>query len=162
MDTPLHHDPDNPQLPYPFRPGHYPTMSPRELRSDRVDKLPRSLPTWQLFTSHMKTPSHWSINCPQPSNKMTKIPMQYCLPTLPKGWRYEEDVSKVKQELQDDLAMASLNRPATTPRRGSSVRSAYHSSYQRTLRSTRGIERYPSPSLTSSAAPRRPGTSRST
>ena len=31
MDTPLHQDPDNPQHPYPFHPGHYPYMSPQEL-----------------------------------------------------------------------------------------------------------------------------------
>ena len=46
MDTPLHRDPDNPQRPYPFHPGHYPNTSLRELQSDRGDNLPRSLPTW--------------------------------------------------------------------------------------------------------------------
>ena len=92
MDTPLHHDPDNPQRPYPFLPGHYPHTSLRELRSDQVDNLPRSLPTWQLFASRVKTPSRWSISCPRPSSKTTKIPTQYRLPTLPKGWQYEDDV----------------------------------------------------------------------
>ena len=52
-DIPLHRDPDNPQHPYPFHPGHYPNTSLRELRSDRVDNLPRSLPTWQLFASRV-------------------------------------------------------------------------------------------------------------
>ena len=27
MDTPCHRDPDSPQLPYPFRPSHYPNTS---------------------------------------------------------------------------------------------------------------------------------------
>ena len=31
MDIPLHRDPDNPQRPYPFHPGHYPNTSLREL-----------------------------------------------------------------------------------------------------------------------------------
>src|ERR1700744_4763692 len=39
-DIPLHRDPNEPQRPYPFRPGHYPSTSLRELRSDRVDNLP--------------------------------------------------------------------------------------------------------------------------
>ena len=30
-DIPLHRDPDNPQRPYPFHPGHYPNTSLREL-----------------------------------------------------------------------------------------------------------------------------------
>src|ERR1700744_1936350 len=91
-DIPLHRDPDNPQRPYPFHPGHYPDTSLRKLRSDRVDNLPRSLPTWRLFASRVKTPQRWSISCPRPSSATTKIPMQYRLPTLPKGWRYEDDV----------------------------------------------------------------------
>ena len=117
-DTPLHHDPDNPQHPYPFHPSHYLSTSLCELQSDRVDNLPHSLPTWQLFASHVKMPLHWSINCPRPSNKMTKILKQYCLPTLPKGWRYEDDVDEVKQESLDDPAMELLDHPATTPHMG--------------------------------------------
>ena len=162
MDIHLHHDPNDPHRPYPFHPGHYPHTTLCELRSDQVDKLPCSLPTWQLFASRVKMLSRWSINCPWPSNKTTKIPTQYHLPTLPKGWRYEDDANEVKQESLDDPAMTLLNHPATTPHGESSVGSAHRSSYRRTLRSTRGTERYPSPSLTSSVAPRRPGTSRST
>ena len=30
-DIPLHRDPDDPQRPYPFHPGHYPNTSLREL-----------------------------------------------------------------------------------------------------------------------------------
>ena len=161
MDTPLHRDPNNPLLPYPFRPGHYPTMSPRELRSDWVDKLPRSLPTWQLFTSRVKTPSRWLINCPQPSNKMTNIPMQYRLPTLPKGWRYKDNAGEVKWELLDELAMMVLDHPATTQRAVGSVGSKHQSSYRRTLRSMRGTRRYPSPSPTSLGAQHPQDTSRS-
>ena len=120
MDTPLHRDPDNPQHPYPFHPGHYPNTSLRELQSDRVDNLPCLLPTWQLFASCVKTPLRWSISCPQPSSKMTKIPMQYCLPTLPKGWRYESDVEEVKQEPLDSLVAELLDHLATTPHKESS------------------------------------------
>ena len=123
MDTPLHRDPDNPQHPYPFHPGHYPHLTLHELRSDWVDKLPRSLPTWQLFTSRVKMPLHWSINCPQPSNKTTKIPMQYCLPTLPKGWRYEDNTARVKRELPDDLVMVLVDHPVIIPHTESNVES---------------------------------------
>ena len=162
MDTNLHHNPDNPQHPYPFHPGHYPHMSLHEPRSDQVDNLPRSLLTWQLFASRVKTPSHWSINCPRPSNKTTKIPTQYRLPALPKGWRYEDDVEEVKQESLDSLAMGLLDHLATIPHVESSVESQCQSSYRRILRSTRGTRRYPSPSLTSSGAQHWPDTSRST
>ena len=159
MDTPLHRDPDNPQRPYPFCQGHYPHTSLRELRSNRVDNLPRSLPTWQLFASRVKTPSRWSISCPRPSNKTTKIPTQYRLPTLPKGWRYEDDVEEVKQESLDSLATTLLDHLATTPPAESSAGSRRRSSSQRILRSTRGTRRFPSPSPTGSDARRQPDTS---
>ena len=161
-DTPLHRNPDNPQRPYPFHPGHYPNTSLRELRSDRVDNLPRSIPTWQLFASRVKTPSRWSISCPWPSNKTTKIPTQYRLPTLPKGWQYEDDVEEVKQESLDSLATTLLDHLATIPPAESSAESRRRSSSRRILRSTRGTRRYPSPSLTDSGTQRRPGTSGST
>ena len=161
-DTPLHHDPDNPQRPYPFHPGHYPNSSLCELRSNRVDNLPRSIPTWQLFASRVKTLSHWSINCPRPSNKTTKIPTRYRLPTLPKGWRYEDDVEEVKQESLDSLATTLLDHLATTPPAESIAESQRRSSSRRILRSTRGTRRYPSPSPTDSVARRQPGTSGST
>ena len=161
-DIHLHRDPDDPQHPYPFHPGHYPHTSLRELRSDRVDNLPRSLPTWQLFASHVKTPSRWSINCPRPSSKMTKIPTRYRLPTLPKGWRYEDNVEEVKQESLDSLATTLLDHLATTPHAESSAESRHRSSSRRILRSTRGTRRFPSPSLTGSGAPRQPDTSGST
>ena len=156
MDIPLHRDPDNPQRPYPFHPGHYPNTSLRELRSDRVDNLPRSLPTWRLFASRVKTPQRWSISCPRPSNKTTKIPMQYRLPTLPQGWRYEDDVEEVKQESLDSLATTLLDHLATAPPAGSSAESRRRSSSRRTLRSTRGTRRYRSPSPTDSGVQRQP------
>ena len=143
----------------PFHPGHYPHTSLRELRSDRVDNLPRALPTWQLFASRVKTPSRWSINCPRPSSKTTKMPAQYRLPTLPKGWRYEDDVEEVKQESLDSLATTLLDHLATTPHVESSAGSKRRSSSRRISRSMRGTRRFPSPSLTGSGAPRRPNTS---
>ena len=161
MDTPLHRHPDDPQRPYPFHPGHYPNTSLRELQSDRVDNLPRSLPTWQLFASCVKTPLRWSINCPRPSSKTTKIPAQYRLPALPKGWRYEDDVEEVKQESLDSLATELLDHPATILPAESSAESRRRSSSQRILRSTRGTRRYPSPSPTDLDAQRQPSTSRS-
>ena len=161
-DIPLHRDPDDPQRPYPFRHGHYPHTSLRELRSDQVDNLPRSLPTWRLFASRVKMPSCWSISCPRPSNKTTKIPTQYRLPTLPKGWRYEDDVEEVKQESLDTLATTLLDHLATTPPAESNAGSQRRSLYRRTLRSTRGTRRFPSPSPTDLDDPRRPATSGST
>ena len=158
-DIPLHRDPDNPQHPYPFHPGHYPNTSLRELRSDRVDNLPRSLPTWQIFASRVKTPSRWSISCPRPSSKTTKIPTQYRLLTLPKGWRYEDDVEEVKHESLDSLATELLDHLATVPPAENSAVSRHRSSYRRTLRSTRGTRRFPSPSPTGSDARRQPDTS---
>ena len=158
-DTPLHHDPDNPQCPYPFHPGHYPYTSPRELQSNQVGQLPRSLPTWQLFASHVKMPSHWSINCHRPSSKTTKLLTPYHQPMLPKGWRYEVDEAGVKSEALDEQAMVLFDRPAITLHAKGSARS---SKCLKILRSTRGSERYPSPSLTSSVDPCRLDTSRST
>ena len=158
-DIPLHRDPDNPQRPYPFHPGHYPNTSLRELRSDRVDNLPQSLPTWRLFASRVKTPSRWSISCHRPSSKTTKIPTQYRLPTLPKGWRYEDDVDKVKQEPLDSLAGTLLDHLVTTPHAESSVGSKHRSSSRRILRSTRGTRQFRSPSPTNLDAQRQPGTS---
>ena len=158
-DILLHRDPDNPQRPYPFHPGHYPNTSLRELRSDRVDNLPRSLPTWKLFASRVKTPQRWSISCPRPSSKTTKIPTRYRLPTLPKGWRYEDDVEEVKQEPLDSLATTLLNHLATTPHAESSAGSQRRSSSRRILRSTRGTRRYRSPSPTDLDVQRPPGTS---
>ena len=159
MDTPLHRDPDNPQRPYPFHPGHYPSTSLRKLRSDRVDNLPRSVPTWQLFASRVKTLSRWSISCPWPSSRTTKIPMQYRLPTLPKGWRYEDDVEEVKHESLDNLVTELLDHLATIPHAESSAKSRHRSSSWRTLRSMRGTRRYPSPSPTGSGVQRQPDTS---
>ena len=155
----LHHDPDDPQRLYPFHPSHYPHMSLRELRSDQVDNLPRSLPTWRLFASRVKTPSRWSISCPRPSSKTMKIPTQYRLPTLPKGWWYEDDVEEVKQESLDSLVTTLLDHLATTPHAESSAGSRRRSSYQRTLRSMRGTMRFPSPSPTDSGDPHRPAMS---
>ena len=158
-DTPLHRDPDNPQRPYPFRHGHYPHTSLRELRSDRVDNLPWSMPTWQLFASRVKTPQRWSISCPRPSSATTKIPARYRLPTLPKGWRYEDDVEEVKQEPLDSLAATLLDHLATTPPAENSVESKSRSSSRRILRSTRGTRRYHSPSPTGSGVQHQPDTS---
>ena len=156
MDIPLHRDPDNPQRPYPFHPGHYPHPSLRELRSDRADNLPRALPTWKLFASRVKTPSRWSISCPRPSSKTTKMPTQYRLPTLPKGWRYEDDVEEVKHESLDSLATGLLDHLVTIPPAESSEGSRRRSSYRRILRSTRGTKRYRSPSPTDSGVQRQP------
>ena len=158
-DIPLHHDPDNPQRPYPFHPGHYPNTSLRELQSDRVNNLPRSLPTWQLFASRVKTPSRWSISCPRPSSKTTKIPTRYRLPTLPKGWRYEDDVEEVKHESLDSLVTELLDHLATVPPAESSAESKHRSSSRRILRSTRGTRRYRSPSPTDSGVQRQPAMS---
>ena len=158
-DILLHRDPNNPQRPYPFHPGHYPNTSLHELRSDQVDNLPRSLPTWQLFASRVKTPSRWSISCHRPSSKTTKMPTQYRLPTLPKGWRYEDDVGEAKRESLDSLAMELLDHLATIPPAESSAESKHRSSSRRILRSTRGTRRYPSPSPTDSVARHQPGTS---
>ena len=46
MDTPCHHDPEDPQRPYPFHPGHYLYSKPHELWSGQPEKLPKSIPTW--------------------------------------------------------------------------------------------------------------------
>ena len=137
-DIPLHRNPDDPQRPYPFHPGHYPHTTLCELQSDQVDNLPCSLPTWQLFASRMKTPSRWSINCPRPSSKMMKILTQYCLPTLPKGWRYEVNMDEVKRESLDNPVMELLDRPVTTLHVEGSTEIKCQSSYWRILRSTRG------------------------
>ena len=115
MDTPCHHDPEDPQHPYPFHPGHYLYSKPHELWSGQPEKLPKSIPTWRLFTSHMQTLSHWLISCPVPSKKTMKIPSKYCLPTLPKGWVYEDIEGEVKQEVLIDPMSLCLAHSAITP-----------------------------------------------
>ena len=118
---------------------------------------------WQLFTSHVKTPLHWLINCHRPSNKTMKIPTLYHLPTLPKGWRYEDDMEEVKQESLDGPVMALLNHPVITQHATStSAGSMCCSKRLKTSRSTRGTKQYPSPSPTSSVIPCPQDTSRST
>ena len=49
--------------------------------------------------------------------------MQYRLPTLPKGWWYEDDVAEVKQESLDSLATELLDHLATIPPAESSAES---------------------------------------
>ena len=56
---------------------------------------------------------------------MTKIPMQYHLPTLPKGWWYEDDVGEVKQESLDSLATELLDHLATILHVESSTKSKH-------------------------------------
>ena len=160
-DTPLHHDPDNLQLPYPFHQDHYPSSAPHELQSRGMEELPRSLPTWQLFASHVKTPSCWSINRPRPSNKMTKIPTPYHWPTLPKRWRYEDDEDEVKREILNNPESMHLVHPATTPHeRQANKGSTCCSKHLKTSRSTRGTEQFPSPLPISLADQHPPDTSR--
>ena len=160
MDTPRHCDPYNPQCPYPFHPGHYPYSKPCKLQSDQRLELPKTIPTWRLFASCVKTPLRWSISCPMPSKKTMKIPSQHCLPTLPKGWAYKDIEGKVKQEVLNDLMSLSLACPATTlqylsligPVRG----------HWLTSRSMRETEPFPLPSATSSGVQCQCAISRST
>ena len=163
MDIPCHHNPDNPWHLYPFHPGHYPHSKPRELQSDRLEELPKALPTWRLFASRVKMLSCWSISCPAPSKRTTKIPMQYCPPTLPKGWVYEDIEGEAKQEVLSNLMLLSLIHPATTPLCPTSGTEQEHQSRrQSTSRSMRATGPYPLPSMTSSDGQRLRATSRST
>ena len=53
---------------------------------------PYSPNAWSTLTSTIRKQQDWSINCPLLSKKMTKIPLRFRQPTLPKGWVYEEDI----------------------------------------------------------------------
>src|SRR6202453_603511 len=74
-------------------------------------------PSRWLGTSSMpssNTTTHW-MTMPPLSGKKTKIPLRFRRPTLPKGWKYEEDVvaggeEVVKREEEDPCASSTLRR----------------------------------------------------
>ena len=54
---------------------------------------------WSTLTSIVKRPSHWQTSLPPQLGKTTKIPLRFRRPTLPKGWKYEEEVAGVEAEV---------------------------------------------------------------
>src|ERR1700677_4948098 len=54
---------------------------------------------WSTLTSIVKRPSRWQTSLPPQLGKTTKIPLRFCRPTLPKGWRYEEEVAEAEGEV---------------------------------------------------------------
>ena len=71
---------------------------------------------WQRLISAVRTPSCWSISCPEPSKKTTKIPLKYRQPIqhqLPKGWVYAEDAEGVGAKRLDDPLTYQLDHPLT-------------------------------------------------
>ena len=54
---------------------------------------------WSTLTSIVKRPSRWQTSLPPQLGKTTKIPLRFRHPTLPKGWRYEEEVVEAGAEV---------------------------------------------------------------
>src|ERR1700677_2001764 len=54
---------------------------------------------WSTLTSIVKKPLRWQTSLPPQLGKTTKIPLRFCRPTLPKGWRYEEEVAEAEGEV---------------------------------------------------------------
>ena len=54
---------------------------------------------WSTLTSIVKRPSRWQTSLPPQLGKTTKIPLRFRRPTLPKGWKYEEEVAEVEAEV---------------------------------------------------------------
>jgi hypothetical protein len=68
----------------------------------------------------MRKPKRWQVDLPLPSDKVVKIPLQFCRPTpskntLPKGWVYavEDAEEGVKEELTDLSLYNSADRTLT-------------------------------------------------
>src|ERR1700677_3065650 len=51
---------------------------------------------WSTLTSIVKKPSRWQTSLPPQLGKTTKIPLRFRRPTLPKGWKYKEEVAEVE------------------------------------------------------------------
>src|ERR1700677_1055840 len=60
---------------------------------------PRHPDAWSTLTSIVKRPSCWQTSLPPQLGKTTKIPLRFRRPTLPKGWRYEEEVAEAEVEV---------------------------------------------------------------
>src|SRR6202453_5078053 len=54
---------------------------------------------WSTLTSIVRRPSCWQTNLPPQLGKTTKIPLRFRRPTLPKGWKYEDEVVEVEAEV---------------------------------------------------------------
>src|SRR6202453_1728772 len=54
---------------------------------------------WSTLTSIVKKPLRWQTSLPPQLGKTTKIPLRFRRPTLPKGWRYEEEVAEAEGEV---------------------------------------------------------------
>src|ERR1700677_4645592 len=54
---------------------------------------------WSTLTSIVKKPSRWQTSLPPQLGKTTKIPLRFRHPTLPKGWKYEEEVAEAEAEV---------------------------------------------------------------
>ena len=83
---------------------HHPYLSPLQLHQFNV---------WSTLTSIVQKPQCWSIHCPASSKKMTKVPLCFHQPTLPKGWAYVKGPKGVKVEDFDNSLMYQLQSPLT-------------------------------------------------
>ena len=82
-DTPpLNHSPSDPE-------NHPEALMPPSRHPD----------AWSTLTSIVKRPSRWQTSLPPQLGKTTKIPLRFRRPTLPKGWRYEEEVAEAEGEV---------------------------------------------------------------
>ena len=120
------------------------------------DLDPYSPDAWSTLTSTIWKRQDWLINCPLLSKKMTKIPLHFCQPTLPKGWVYEEDI-KV-----EELTLPPTSGLSTSHNLTMSVSRAHHRRHPWDLNITRGLPLSPSTSPTARDERSLHGTSKST
>jgi hypothetical protein len=113
----LVHNAENPESTVTNTTHQSPSLSPSSLSPS---PNPFALSAWRHLASTVKKPRHWQVDLPLPSDKVVKIPLQFCLPipsknTLPKGWVYvvKDVVGAVKQEATNLLLYNSVDRTLT-------------------------------------------------
>src|ERR1700677_1220696 len=83
--------------PLPNHSSHDPENHPEAQMSP-----PHHPDAWSTLTSIVKKPSRWQTSLPPQLGKTTKIPLRFRHPTLPKGWKYEEEVAEAEVEVVEE------------------------------------------------------------
>src|SRR6202453_4125476 len=82
--------------------------------------LPRHPDAWSTLTSIVKRPSRWQTTLPLQLGKTTKIPLRFRRPTLPKGWKYEEEVAEAEGEVVKEEGGGPFHFPLMNEQRSHS------------------------------------------
>jgi hypothetical protein len=126
---------------------------------------------WRHLASTVRKPKRWQVDLPLPSDKVVKIPLQFCRPTpskstLPKGWVYAVEDAKegVKVELTDPSLYNSVDQTLTHTQH-QCIRAQQSDPYRchcRATNTTTGLLMSPSISSTSTGWKHQPDMSRYT